>query len=134
MRFYVEPSPAGGYFVKLAGSDAPVSRHDTEEEALAAGEPLPDEFDETYLRAKLAAEEGVRARPVVDLTVLRPGRLTDDVGSGLVTLAPRVDHGEIPRDDVALVLLECLDAPNTVGVTFELLAGETPARDAVRAL
>jgi GNAT superfamily N-acetyltransferase len=35
MRFYVEPSPAGGYFVKLAGSDAPVSRHDTEEEALA---------------------------------------------------------------------------------------------------
>jgi GNAT superfamily N-acetyltransferase len=35
MRFYVEPSPAGGYFVKLRGSDAPVSRHDTEEEALA---------------------------------------------------------------------------------------------------
>jgi len=35
MRFYVEPSPAGGYFVKLHGSDAPVSRHDTEEEALA---------------------------------------------------------------------------------------------------
>jgi len=35
LRFYVEPSPAGGYFVKLAGSDAPVSRHDTEEEALA---------------------------------------------------------------------------------------------------
>jgi GNAT superfamily N-acetyltransferase len=35
MRFYVEPSPAGGYFVKLAGSDAPISRHDTEEEALA---------------------------------------------------------------------------------------------------
>jgi GNAT superfamily N-acetyltransferase len=34
MRFYVEPSPAGGYFVKLRGSDAPVSRHDTEEEAL----------------------------------------------------------------------------------------------------
>jgi GNAT superfamily N-acetyltransferase len=35
MRFYVEPSPAGGYFVKLAGSEAPVSRYDTEEEAIA---------------------------------------------------------------------------------------------------
>jgi GNAT superfamily N-acetyltransferase len=35
MRFYVEPSPAGGYFVKLAGAAAPVSRHDTEEEAEA---------------------------------------------------------------------------------------------------
>jgi GNAT superfamily N-acetyltransferase len=35
MRFRVEPSPAGGWYVKLAGHDAPVSRHDTEEEALA---------------------------------------------------------------------------------------------------
>jgi GNAT superfamily N-acetyltransferase len=35
LRFYVEPSPAGGYCVLLAGSDAPVSRHDSEKEALA---------------------------------------------------------------------------------------------------
>jgi hypothetical protein len=36
MRFSVEPSPAGGYYVKMEGVDAPVSRHDTEEEAEAA--------------------------------------------------------------------------------------------------
>lgn len=36
MRCYVEPSPAGGYHVKVRGSHAPVSRHDTEEEAQAA--------------------------------------------------------------------------------------------------
>jgi GNAT superfamily N-acetyltransferase len=36
VRCYVEPSPAGGYLVKLRGSHAPVSRHDTEEEAEAA--------------------------------------------------------------------------------------------------
>jgi GNAT superfamily N-acetyltransferase len=34
MRFYVEPSPSGAWFVKLAGHDAPVSRHDSEEEAV----------------------------------------------------------------------------------------------------
>jgi len=34
MRFYVEPSPSGAWYVKLAGHDAPVSRHDTEEEAI----------------------------------------------------------------------------------------------------
>jgi hypothetical protein len=34
-RVYVEPSPAGGYHVKLAGADAPISHHDTEEEAHA---------------------------------------------------------------------------------------------------
>lgn len=34
-RVYIEPSPAGGYHVKLSGHDAPVSHHDTEEEAYA---------------------------------------------------------------------------------------------------
>jgi Uncharacterized protein conserved in bacteria (DUF2188) len=36
MRFFVELSPSGGYFVRAEGADAPVSRHDTEEEADAA--------------------------------------------------------------------------------------------------
>ena len=35
MRFYVEPSPKGAWYVKLTGHDAPISRHDTEEEAVA---------------------------------------------------------------------------------------------------
>jgi GNAT superfamily N-acetyltransferase len=35
MRFYVEPSPAGGYHVKLEGIPAPVSHYDTAEEAEA---------------------------------------------------------------------------------------------------
>jgi GNAT superfamily N-acetyltransferase len=35
MRFIVEPSPAGGYHVRLLGSDAPLSHHDTEEDAEA---------------------------------------------------------------------------------------------------
>jgi GNAT superfamily N-acetyltransferase len=35
MDFYVEPSPGGAWFVKLAGHGAPVSRHDSEEEAIA---------------------------------------------------------------------------------------------------
>ncbi|WP_051324118.1 GNAT family N-acetyltransferase [Candidatus Solirubrobacter pratensis] len=36
MQVYVEPSPAGGYFVRLRGEGAPLSHHDTEEEAEAA--------------------------------------------------------------------------------------------------
>ena len=36
MRCFVEPSPAGGYFVCLRGEAAPLSHHDTEEEAQAA--------------------------------------------------------------------------------------------------
>ena len=36
VRCFVEPSPSGGYFVRLRGEPAPLSRHDTEEEAEAA--------------------------------------------------------------------------------------------------
>jgi GNAT superfamily N-acetyltransferase len=35
MRFTVEPSPAGGYHVRMAGSAKPLSHHDTQEEAEA---------------------------------------------------------------------------------------------------
>ncbi len=34
MRFYVEPSPSGAWYVKASGHDAPISRHDSEEEAV----------------------------------------------------------------------------------------------------
>jgi GNAT superfamily N-acetyltransferase len=46
MRFHVEPSPAGGYYVRLSGVDAPVSRHDTEEEADAAADAYRRGVDE----------------------------------------------------------------------------------------
>jgi len=87
-----------------------------------------------YLQAKHDADEALKASGL-DWTIVRPGRLTNDPGTGFVNASASLgSYGEIPRDDVALVLLECLDAPNTVGVTFELFAGETPARDAVRGL
>ena len=96
----------------------------------------PDGIDDVfhaYLQAKLAAEEGVRQRPAVDLTVLRPGLLTEDPGTGLVTLGRHVDEGEISRDDVAAVMLGLLDAPRP-GTVLELVSGPTPVDQAVAAL
>ncbi|MGH2957680.1 MAG: hypothetical protein ACRDL6_11875 [Solirubrobacterales bacterium] len=40
----------------------------------------------------------------------------------------------MPRDDVALVLAECLAADDTIGKAFDLLEGETPVAEALRAL
>ena len=57
-----------------------------------------------YLRAKAAADEALRASGL-DYTVVRPGGLTDDPGTGLVTVAERLDRGQIPRADVAAVLV-----------------------------
>jgi nucleoside-diphosphate-sugar epimerase len=90
-----------------------------------------DEVFVAYLRAKLAAEEDLCARDL-DWTVLRPGALTDDPGRGTVQLAPQVDRGQVPRDDVAAVLVALLDEPGAAGAVLELVAGDEPVADAVR--
>jgi uncharacterized protein YbjT (DUF2867 family) len=87
-----------------------------------------------YHEAKLEADQALAASGL-DYTIVRPGRLTDDPGTGLVRAAPRLERGgQIPRDDVAATLLACLDDPNTIGREFDLLAGETPIAEAIAAL
>ncbi|MFF7704054.1 SDR family oxidoreductase [Streptomyces lydicus] len=88
----------------------------------------------TYLRAKGAADADVRARAGLDWTILRPGRLTNDPGTGLITLADATGRGEVSRDDVAATLVALLDEPGTVGRTLELIGGDVPVEDAVRAV
>ncbi|MFI9026697.1 SDR family oxidoreductase [Streptomyces sp. NPDC053560] len=85
-----------------------------------------------YLRAKGAADADVRARTALDWTILRPGRLTNDPGTGSVRLAESTGRGEVSRDDVAAVLVALLDEPATSGRTLELIGGDTPIEDAVR--
>src|SRR6476619_2577303 len=46
-----------------------------------------DEVFTAYLRAKGAADDDVRARKGLDTTVVRPGHLTNDSGTGRVTIA-----------------------------------------------
>ena len=85
-----------------------------------------------YQEAKAAADEALRESGL-DFTIVRPGMLTDDPGTGLVDAAPSLGRrGSIPRDDVAAVLLAVLDAPSTISMTFELLSGDTPVDEAVR--
>ncbi|MEV7383482.1 NAD(P)H-binding protein [Streptomyces lydicus] len=87
-----------------------------------------------YLRAKAAADADVRARAGLDWTILRPGRLTNDPGTGLITLADATGPGEVSRDDVAATLVALLDEPGTVGRTLELINGDVPVEEAVRAV
>ncbi|WP_406061189.1 NAD(P)H-binding protein [Streptomyces sp. NBC_01077] len=88
-------------------------------------------FD-AYLRAKGAADDEVRSRADLDWTILRPGSLTNDAGTGMVRLEARTGRGPVPRDDVAATLAELLDTPATAGLTLELVAGSTPLSVAVK--
>ena len=85
-----------------------------------------------YLQAKADADAYVVASGL-DCTIVRPGSLTDDPGTGLVRATRELGHrGPVPRDDVAAVLAACLTTPATIGVTFELFAGDTPIAEALR--
>lgn len=88
----------------------------------------------TYLRAKGAADDAVRSRRALQTTIVRPGRLTDDAGTGRVRLADSTGYGAIPREDVAEVLLAVLDTPGTAGRTVELVGGDTLIKEAVAAV
>ncbi|MFF3373533.1 NAD(P)H-binding protein [Streptomyces sp. NPDC002680] len=101
---------------------------------LRARDDAPDPVFRAYLRAKAAAEEAVRARTALAVTVVRPGLLMDAEATGRVTLADVTDAGGITREDVAAVLVALLDVPGSEGRTLEVIAGGTLIADAVRAL
>ena len=46
-----------------------------------------------------------------------------------MTIADETGRGDIPREDVAAVLLAVLDTPGTAGQTFEVISGDTPIVD-----
>jgi uncharacterized protein YbjT (DUF2867 family) len=83
-----------------------------------------------YLRAKGRADAALAASGL-DYTIVRPGRLTDDPGTGRVELGEDVQRAEIPREDVAAVLAAVLGEPGTIGTTFGLVAGDVPVDEAV---
>jgi len=87
-----------------------------------------------YLAAKAKADEELM-NSGLDWTVVRPGSLTDDPGTGRVRISTELGgRGPVPRDDVAAVLAEVLQAPHTIHALVELFGGDTPIHEAVRAV
>jgi uncharacterized protein YbjT (DUF2867 family) len=87
-----------------------------------------------YLRAKADADERLRSS-TLDWTIVRPGSLQDEPGTGRVDVSTALGRsGPIPRADVALVLAETLREEGTARLVFEVFAGDVPAREALHAL
>jgi uncharacterized protein YbjT (DUF2867 family) len=100
-----------------------------------AGDPeAGTEAMRPYLRAKARADERLQSSGL-DYTIIRPGSLTDEEGTGRIEAAEHLGRrGEIPREDVARTLAVALESENTSGKTFEVLAGGTPIREALAKL
>ena len=103
--------------------------------SMGAGDPeAGSEAMRPYLRAKARADERLKESEL-DYTIVRPGGLTEDEGTGMVEAAEHLGRrGEIPREDVARTLAAALENPNASGKTFEVLAGETPIEEALARL
>lgn len=96
-------------------------------------DPDSDDAFQVYLRAKAAADEDLRSRDL-DWTIVKPGGLTDDPGTGRVSTDPQREPREVPRDDVAAVLVAALDTESTYRKELAVLTGDTPVAEALAAL
>jgi nucleoside-diphosphate-sugar epimerase len=77
--------------------------------SVGAEDPPKGEDDySVYQQAKAAADAAVQASDRA-WTIVRPGRLTDDPGTGSVRIDAEPFRGEVPRDDVAAVLAGLLE-------------------------
>ncbi|MDE4086545.1 SDR family oxidoreductase [Planococcus maritimus] len=65
-------------------------------------------------------------------TIVRPGLLTDDPGTGKIAAAGKLDPGSIPREDVAAVIVACLKSTDLIDKVFELTSGDSQIEDALK--
>lgn len=84
-----------------------------------------------YHKAKAHADDFLRESDL-EWTIVCPGGLTDEPGTGTVSVGTDLmRRGITSRDNLAAALAACLDLDNTVGKAFALLEGDVPLRDAL---
>jgi len=106
-----------------------VSSFDTRREAIQSA---PPSFA-PYVAAKHYADEWL-IRTDLDYTIVHPGALNNEAGTGKVQAAAEVERGSVPREDVATVIFSCLEEESTIGKRFQVVAGNTPISEAVQKL
>jgi nucleoside-diphosphate-sugar epimerase len=102
--------------------------------SVGAENPPDDEnVFSVYLRSKAEADAALQASDRA-WTIVRPGPLTDDPGTGRVRIDLAPYRGEVPRADVAAVLDELLAQTLAVRRILYLSAGDLPISQALEAV
>ncbi|MDE0450743.1 MAG: SDR family oxidoreductase [Gammaproteobacteria bacterium] len=87
-----------------------------------------------YHKAKAHADNHLRETGLA-YTIVCPGGLTDDAGTGRVVASADLEGpGLTSRENLAQALAMCLDLENTIGKSFGLLDGDMPIDVALRSL
>ena len=125
-----------GSLKSVAGAEQAGIRRFVQVSAIGVDDELPADTGDVwraYVEAKRDADAALRASDL-DWTILRPGLLTDDPGTGSVDLGSSVDRSEVPRADVAAVIAACLDEDGAIGRQWNLVSGDVPVARAVASL
>ncbi|WP_338470808.1 SDR family oxidoreductase [Niallia sp. XMNu-256] len=86
-----------------------------------------------YMVAKHFADKAL-VDSKLNYTIVRPGGLLNEPGTGKVTAAENLTRSSIPREDVAKTLVAVLTEENTYKRGFDLVSGQTPIGDALKTL
>jgi len=70
----------------------------------------------------------------LDYTIIRPGGLTNESGTGKIAVGENVQRSTIPREDVARTIVACLQENKTIKHSFDLVSGDVPISEAVKNL
>jgi uncharacterized protein YbjT (DUF2867 family) len=103
-----------------------ISSFDTRREAIQAANPS----FAPYVAAKFYADEWLR-RSDLDYTIIHPGALSNEKGTGQVEVGQDVERGKIPREDVAHIIVASLENEATIGKEFQVVSGNKQIRDAI---
>jgi uncharacterized protein YbjT (DUF2867 family) len=115
-----------------AARDAGAGRYVMVSSVGAESPPDGNDVFSIYLRAKAEADAALVASDLA-WTIVRPGRLTDNPGTGAVRVQRDPFRGEIPRDDVAALLAAVLAEPRAAGAILYVNSGADPIDAALAA-
>lgn len=104
-----------------------VSSFDTRREAILEA---PSSFA-PYVAAKHYADEWLKNTDL-DYTIVHPGALTNEKGTGNVKVATELEINEVPREDIAAVIFQTIDDSELIGKQFQVVSGDTPIADALQ--
>jgi uncharacterized protein YbjT (DUF2867 family) len=84
-----------------------------------------------YYVAKYYADK-ILEQSELTYTIIRPGGLRNEPGTGVITASEDIRSGSIPREDVAKTILMSLTEENTYYRSFDLISGKVPIMEALK--
>lgn len=86
-----------------------------------------------YYAAKYYADKMLEQSELT-YTIIRPGGLLSEPGTGQISANADIRSGKIPREDVARTIIQSLTEENTYYQSFDLVTGEVPIEKALQLL